>query len=254
MASDAWLGKWRTSLATGFVLSTALGVVLGVIGPFGSYQGGGLGVRVLYWTASLWSGWLLFGVVLPVVARSAMRRGWLWWAWLPATVVVLAIPAALVGRLLALAVWPSAGRIGALEWYGQFLAISALANGLIFWRVSASGPEAPAPDSADPRDRLPPSLGREVLCLRMEDHYVRVHTPRGSALVLMSLGQAIAGMAEVEGLQTHRSWRVARRAVEGLVEDGRNLRLRLSGGLEAPISRGRIGELRAQGWLPDSRP
>ena len=254
MASDAWLGKWRTSLATGFVLSTALGVVLGVIGPFGSYQGGGLGVRVLYWTASLWTGWLLFGVALPVVARSAVRRRWPWWAWLPAAVVVLAIPAALVGRLLGQAVWPGVGRIGAVEWYGQFLAISALANGLIFWRVLAGQPGAPAPDSADPRDRLPPALGREVLCLRMEDHYVRVHTPRGSALVLMSLGQAIAGMTDLEGLQTHRSWWVARRAVEGVVEDGRNLRLQLSGGLEAPISRARIGELRAQGWLPDSRP
>ena len=88
----------------------------------------------------------------------------------------------------------------------------------------------------------------------MEDHYVRVHTPRGSALVLMSLGQAIAGMTDLEGLQTHRSWWVARRAVEGVVEDGRNLRLQLSGGLEAPISRARVGELRAQGWLPDSRP
>ena len=254
MASDAWLGTWRTSLATGFVLSTALGVVLGVIGPFGSYQGGGLGVRVLYWTASLWAGWLLFGVALPVVARSAVRRRWPWWAWLPAAVVVLAIPAALVGRLLGQAVWPGVGRIGAVEWYGQFLAISALANGLIFWRVLAGQPEAPAPDSADPRDRLPPALGREVLCLRIEDHYVRVHTPRGSALVLMSLGQAIAGMTDLEGLQTHRSWWVARRAVEGVVEDGRNLRLQLSGGLEAPISRARIGELRAQGWLPDSRP
>ena len=167
MASDAWLGTWRTSLATGFVLSTALGVVLGVIGPFGSYQGGGLGVRVLYWTASLWAGWLLFGVALPVVARSAVRRRWPWWAWLPAAVVVLAIPAALVGRLLAQAVWPGVGRIGAVEWYGQFLAISALANGLIFWRVLAGQPEAPAPDSADPRDRLPPALGREVLCLRI---------------------------------------------------------------------------------------
>jgi len=250
MASDAWLGKWRTSLATGFVLSTALGVVLGVIGPFGSYQGGGLGVRVLYWTASLWAGWLLFRVALPVVARSAVRRRWPWWAWAPAAVVVLAIPAAFVGRLLAQAVWPGVGRIGAVEWYGQFLAISALANGLIFWRVLAGQPEAPAPDSADPRDRLPPALGREVLCLRMEDHYVRVHTPRGSALVLMSLGQAIAGLTDIEGLQTHRSWWVARRAVEGVVEDGRNLRLQLSGGLEAPISRARVGELRARGWLP----
>lgn len=254
MALDAWLGKWRTSLATGFVLSTALGVVLGVIGPFGSYQGGGLGVRVLYWTASLWAGWLLFGVALPVLGRAAIRRGWPWWAWLPAAVMVLAIPAALVGRLLALAFWPGAGRIGALEWYGQFLAISALANGLIFWRVLAGQPQAPTLDSADPRDRLPPGLGRDVLCLRMEDHYVRVHTPRGSALVLMSLGQAIAGLTDVEGLQTHRSWWVARRAVEGSVEDGRNLRLRLSGGLEAPISRARIGELRARGWLPDSPP
>ena len=127
-------------------------------------------------------------------------------------------------------------------------------NSLAFWRVLAGQPEAPAPDSADPRDRLPPALGREVLCLRIEDHYVRVHTPRGSALVLMSLGQAIAGITDVEGLQTHRSWWVARRAVEGVVEDGRNLRLQLSGGLEAPISRARVGELRAQGWLPDSRP
>jgi hypothetical protein len=249
MASDAWLGKWRTSLATGFVLSTALGVVLGVIGPFGSYRGGGLGIRVLYWTVSLWAGWLVFGLAVPVLARAAVRRRWPLWAWVPATVAVLAIPAALVGRMLAVAVWPSAGRIDLLEWYGQFLVVSALANGLVLWRVMATRPTVATPDSADPRDRLPPNLGREVLCLRMEDHYVRVHTPRGSALVLMSLGQAMAGMDDVEGLQTHRSWWVARGAVEGLVEDGRNLRLRLVGGLEAPVSRARIGALRAQGWL-----
>lgn len=111
MASDAWLGKWRTSLATGFVLSTALGVVLGVIGPFGSYRGGGLGIRVLYWTVSLWAGWLVFGLAVPILARAAVRRRWPLWAWFPATVAVLAIPAAWVGRMLAVAVWPSAGRI-----------------------------------------------------------------------------------------------------------------------------------------------
>lgn len=84
----------------------------------------------------------------------------------------------------------------------------------------------------------------------MEDHYVRVHTPRGSALVLMSLGQAMAGLKDLEGAQTHRSWWVARKAVEGWLEDGRNLRLKLTGGLEAPVSRARIARLRDEGWLP----
>ena len=102
---------------------------------------------------------------------------------------------------------------------------------------------------ADPRDRLPARLGRTVLCLQMEDHYVRVHTPEGSALVLMSLSQAMAGLKDVDGAQTHRSWWVARAGVTGVVEDGRNMRLRLAGGLEAPVSRARVGALREEGWL-----
>ena len=52
----------------------------------------------------------------------------------------------------------------------------------------------------------------------------------------------------MEGVQTHRSWRVARAAIVGVVGDGRKLRLRLTGGLEAPVSRARIGALREEGW------
>ena len=103
--------------------------------------------------------------------------------------------------------------------------------------------------SADPRDRLPPRLGRTVLCLQMEDHYVRVHTPHGSALVLMSLSQAMAGLKDIEGVQTHRSWWVARASIAGVVEDGRKLRLRIGDGLEVPVSRARVGALRQDGWL-----
>ncbi|MNL69688.1 LytTr DNA-binding domain protein [compost metagenome] len=59
----------------------------------------------------------------------------------------------------------------------------------------------------------------------------------------------MAGLRDVEGVQTHRSWWVARAAIAGVVEDGRKLRLRLTGGLEAPVSRTRIGALREDGWL-----
>ncbi|MGO4410050.1 MULTISPECIES: LytTR family DNA-binding domain-containing protein [unclassified Brevundimonas] len=64
-----------------------------------------------------------------------------------------------------------------------------------------------------------------------------------------ALSQAITGLKDVEGAQTHRSWWVARASLAGVVEDGRKLRLRLTDGLEAPVSRARVGVLREEGWL-----
>jgi len=242
-------GSWVRAAAAGFVAATALGLLLGVIGPFGSYMNGGLPERLAYWTLSLWSGWALFGLIVPWVARHAARRRVSVWLWAPVLVALLTVPATIMSRLLARTVWPDTGRVPWLEWYGQSLVISAIATGLVLWWMSRSG-EASA-ESRDPRDRLPSALGRDILCLQMEDHYVRVHTPRGSTLVLMSLSQAMAGLKGVEGAQTHRSWWVARSAVEGVIEDGRNLRLKLTGGLEPPVSRANVGRLRAEGWFND---
>lgn len=248
--------RLRHPALLGFAVATGIGLALGVIGPFGSYLSGTLPVRVAYWVACVWGGWLVFGVCAPVLSRWAQRRGLPVWLWAPPAVAVLAVPPALFSRLLALRLWPVVGEVGWLEWYGQCLAVSALVTAGVLWSTRipapAPAPAGPQPLSADPRDRLPTRLGRTVLCLQMEDHYVRVHTPEGSALVLMSLSQAMAGLKGVEGVQTHRSWWVARSAIAGVVEDGRNLRLRLNGGLEAPVSRARVGQLRQDGWLSPS--
>lgn len=236
-------------LSLGFGLATGLGVVLGVIGPFGSYLNDGLPARIAYWTANLWAGWLLFGVAMSGLMRAAERRRWPMWAWIVPAVMILAVIPAVTSRLLAVRVWPVTQQVGLMEWYGQCLLISAIAAAVSLWVSSALGQRAASAQAADPRDRLPPTLGREVMCLQMEDHYVRVHTPRGSALILMSMAQAMSGLKGVEGLQVHRSWWVARDAVEGVVEDGRNLRLRLAGGQEAPVARARVAALREAGWL-----
>ena len=44
--------QWAIDLAA----MTALGVFMGVIGPFGSFYGGDLTMRVAYWTANIWIG------------------------------------------------------------------------------------------------------------------------------------------------------------------------------------------------------
>jgi DNA-binding LytR/AlgR family response regulator len=78
---------------------------------------------------------------------------------------------------------------------------------------------------------------------------VRAHTARGSDLILIPLKDAIAELEGVDGLQVHRSWWVARGAVAEALSSGRNLTLRLTNGLEAPVSRASIATLRATGWL-----
>jgi hypothetical protein len=245
--------SWRAA-AAGFGAATVLGLILGAIGPFGSYLNDAAPLRMAYWVANLWVGWLAFGFSLPRLSAWATRRGAPLWLWTPPAVALLAVLPAVVSRTLALRLWPVVGGVHWLEWYVQCLLISALITAGVLWatrpRAAAGGPN---PASADPRERLAPHLGRAVLCLQMEDHYVRVHTTQGSALVLMSLSQAIDGLKDLEGVQTHRSWWVARSAITGVVEDGRNLRLSLKGGLEAPVSRARVGRLREEGWLVSSQ-
>lgn len=251
---DSRGGVWRGA-RLGLAVATGLGVLLGLVGPFGSYMNGAAPARILYWVVSLWAGWALFGLTLPLLARAAERRGLSPWLWAPPAVFLLAAPMTLISRGLAQIIWGRTFEVGVLEWFGQSLIVSAVATGAVLWLMSRPSARTeksepgPTPLSADPRDRLPGRLGREVLCLQMEDHYVRVHTPQGSHLVLMSLAQAMAGLAGVEGRQTHRSWWVARAAVVGVLEDGRNLSLRLKGGLTAPVSRARVAELRGEGWL-----
>jgi len=231
---------------------TAIGVVLGAFGPFGSYLNDAFPVRTAYWIVSLWTGWLTVGRGMLLLSRLARARSLPVWLWTPPAVVILAFLPAAFSRLLALKLWPVVERVGWLEWYAQSLLISALAAAAVVWRARGRD-RKPNLTAADPRERLPPRLGRDVLCLKIEDHYVRVHTTKGSALILMTLSQAIEGLKDLEGAQIHRSWWVARSAITGVVEDGRNLRLRLSAGIEAPVSRARVASLRELGWLASSR-
>ena len=65
----------------------------------------------------------------------------------------------------------------------------------------------------------------------------------------MRLSDAIAELEGLEGAQTHRSWWVARDAVESTRRDGDKFVLVLKGGVEAPISRPNVRALREAGWL-----
>jgi hypothetical protein len=85
-------------------------------------------------------------------------------------------------------------------------------------------------------NRLPLNIGRDLTCLQVEDHYVRVHTRLGSALVLMRFSDALVSLSAERGLRVHRSWWVAFDAVTGMQRAGRTAELTLSNGIVVPVS------------------
>lgn len=242
---------WSLDLAACVIV----GIVLGVVGPFGSFFNDVLPVRLAYWiTVCLLSGVLVGGTVRLIWSRAVRRGVGAWW-WIVPAAVMISIPAAAGARLVAVALWPGIrNAVPMLEWYGQtvlielvYLSAYVALHSHTAIRVAAD----PAPPTDDCRVRRPPPgrLGADVLCLQMEDHYVRLHTSEGSRLILSSMARAIDQIGDVEGLQVHRSWWVARHAVRGVEKDGRSLRLRLASGLTAPIARAKVAQIRAAGWL-----
>ncbi|WP_332676715.1 LytTR family DNA-binding domain-containing protein [Brevundimonas sp.] len=98
-------------------------------------------------------------------------------------------------------------------------------------------------------DRLPFRLrGSAIRAVQSEDHYLRIHTDRGSDLILMRLSDALTELEGLEGAQTHRSWWVAKDAVRGVSRGDGRATLTLEGGIEAPVSRRYARALREAGW------
>jgi hypothetical protein len=220
-----------------------------VLGPYGSYFNDGLGIRLAYWIGVTWIGAVVFGLGVRLALTAGRKVGAP--AWFVAAIAALlgsAIQAAIVSQV-AVALWPKLKSFTPFIWYSQCLAISIpLVAAYLLMRPRLFRPFVPL---AAPIER--PGLAAEaeagpVLCLRMEDHYVRVCTQSGSRLVAGPFERVIAGMTQ-EGMRVHRSWWVARAAVTGVAADGRNLRLTLRGDLTAPISRASVAKLRQAGWL-----
>jgi DNA-binding LytR/AlgR family response regulator len=146
--------------------------------------------------------------------------------------------------------------VGALPGlFGAVLLISAAMTAIMIvvnqpGRVTHAATADATPSPVRFLERLPPKLrGAAIYAVSAEDHYLRLHTSKGSDLILMRLADAISELEGLEGAQTHRSWWVAKDAVESTRRDGDRVTLTLKGGVEAPVSRPNIKPLREAGWF-----
>lgn len=241
------------------VLAVCVAAFLAVSGAFGT-DGAPFALRLAYWVALM-----LLGSLLSLGVQRAVERS----------------PGAGVGRLAAglvigLTVLMTPLVFGATRWvFGGpwtwaglagtaplVFVVSLAMTGLNLLAMRAREAGAAPPDrplAAGPpppvagarfRERLPVRLrSAEVWAVEAEDHYLRVHTDRGSDLLLLRLADALEELAGVEGARTHRSWWVARAAVRDARRADGRATLVLPDGTEAPVSRSYAPALREAGWF-----
>lgn len=251
--TDAAPSRPKENLLRGFGIAAAGGVVLALSGAFGS-DGAPLWLRFAYWIPLMIAGGLWGHLCSLLVQRwiDMDERPWLAVLALTLTIsgplsVVVWFVTGLVfgGRLMPLAALP--------YMLGPVATVTAAITAInVFLARAAPVQTHAAVAGAEPArflGRLPPRLrGATIRAVQGEDHYLRIHTDRGSDLILMRLSDALAELEGLEGAQTHRSWWVAKDAVRDVDRgDGRAV-LTLEGGLTAPVSRRYAKALREAGW------
>lgn len=241
------------SLLKGAAIALAAGVVLAFTNAFGM-SGAMFSQRLIYWLPLM-----LVGAVWGHVCSRQLER----WIdpdrrpWLAAFALTLAIGLPLTVVVWAYTLfWFEQGRHPAVARLIHFVPPVLVVTGVLsvlnvfLQRQPVQTHAAPvgAPTARFP-DRLPLKLkGAAIRAVESEDHYLRVHTDRGSDLILMRLSDALVELEGLEGAQTHRSWWVAREAVRNVQRGDGRATLTLEGGVQAPVSRRYARALRDAGW------
>lgn len=239
--------KWLKDHGTNYLFLAGLGTFLAILAP---YNTGGLGWPWvwIYWVSLMFLGGVSGNTAAWLMGRFAPGLSPLATYTAIAFMVAVPVTAAVIGLQAATGYAPPP-----LQWpviYGFVLVISAGVTALTYLL------DRPDNAAAEPRagraltGKLPVRLrNADILALQSEDHYLRVHTANGEALILMRLSDAIAAVENLEGAQTHRSWWVARAAIEHAGKSGGRAELTLTGGIKAPVSRSFYPKLREAGWL-----
>lgn len=244
-----WRAGWRN-----YFVGALAGLFLAITGAFGTQAASPIN-RLLFWILVLIGG---SACAIPI-ERFTSRRPAVGdnhaLKWLVITGAIAA-PMALFSWMLARILFGDAtGEI--FFWYFGWaaLVISGTMTALMMAlntpgvATAAAPVDRPAPQVRF-RERLEaPLRSAEIYAIAAEDHYLRVHTSAGSTLLLMRLSDAIAELEGIEGAQVHRSWWVARHAIEGVRRDGRRTILTLKSGVIAPVSRPNVAAIRSAGWI-----
>ncbi len=208
-----------------------------------------LPTRIVYWASLISTGTVAGIFSLPIVLTGRLKHAHILskifvqsaLAALPVPIVIAAYSGGLSGS------WPL------LNWPTQYfsaLVVSILIHSCMYMLFVTLGwiPDSKSTSKSQVQDSHAPGFrfmqrlsikyqAAELFAVSSEDHYVQAHTSQGKELILMRLSDALKELNEIDGLQIHRSWWVAREGIsESVKENGKHC-LVLKSGDRVPVSR-----------------
>ena len=245
--------RWRETLdgemRMQLIIMAGAVLFLTILGPFGMSELS-LFDRFIYWVVCIPAGfvgaWGYDRWLRPVLIRRKAGR----WSSLfqIASIVAAAMASAIVMEAAMREPIP-------LRYLG-LLAVYVTVIVAAVWGVVllSLGPGVQPREEDDPalaafRDRWPPDLRQaDLKAMAAEDHYIRIHTGAGDALIAGRFSDALDAVASLDGERVHRSWWVASLAVRSLDRKGGNWQLDIGEETHVPVSRRFRAEVRARGW------
>jgi DNA-binding LytR/AlgR family response regulator len=239
--------RWRP-----FVAAIVVGLLLGFLGPFGSNPAYPIATRYAFWLGLTAAGVVAVVAADAVLPAARFRAGAVR---IGALALASALPMTFVVAWTMSLLQP--GRVFTPQQLPALFAAVAAIQLLIVYATTTAAPtlpdaDVPAPAPALPApeaeampaafpsallSKLPPGIGRDIMAIETEDHYLRVHAAGGSALILMRMADAVALLDPRLGAQVHRRWWVAEAAVAGMRTDGQKLSLCLTNETLVPVGR-----------------
>jgi hypothetical protein len=105
--------------------------------------------------------------------------------------------------------------------------------------------QAPVIDAVSVPVKLPEFLRKsgkvnaveDLYSVSAEEHYVRIHTSSGDALIYKRFADAVKELDVMNGIRIHRSHWVSPYAISSVIRDGKTMYIKLQDGERLPVSR-----------------
>lgn len=231
-------------------------LILGLSGPFQTFELLELIPRLVYWTAicmlTYLAGWLAGGYALRIITLRTENIIW----------HILAS-----GCAAGLAVWPVVTIINLVTFGnddgtggGHWLSSGSLLIYCILISITLSavitlvknGTQNQTPTMpVTPKivSRLPLNLRGNLISLSVQDHYVEVTTSNGAGLVHFRLTDAMDDCDGVDGIQIHRSHWVALAGIKSVFRKSGKVQVETIKGDIFPVSRTYLPKIKQLGLL-----
>lgn len=212
----------------------AVTIILAIAGPFGTLTELGFAERLVYWATS--AGLTFFcGLTVSSVAGIFFNQSGIpEWPARIAGGVVAGLPVAILVWIInkyGFGMDMGGGAVFLRVWsYCTIISISVM---ILY--ILLKGPEQTAIDPSPFLQRLPKHLGKNLLHLSAQDHYVEAVTENGSHLILMRFSDAIKELTNTDGIQIHRAHWVSMHAIKKPLRKDEKLLIETTDGKRFPV-------------------